>query len=62
MTALQRAGFVVTPVRGSHHQLRRPDGRVTTVPVHAGDVIGNSLMKTVLKQCEMSVDEINGLL
>jgi predicted RNA binding protein YcfA (HicA-like mRNA interferase family) len=34
--ALERAGFVITRVKGSHHRLRHPDGRSTTVPVHAG--------------------------
>jgi predicted RNA binding protein YcfA (HicA-like mRNA interferase family) len=62
LRALERAGFVVIRVRGSHHQMKHPDGRVTTVPVHAGEVIGNSLMKAILKQCEMSIDQINELL
>ena len=60
--ALQRVGFIVMRVRGSHHQLRHPDGRVTTVPVHAGETIGNNMMKAILKQCEMTVEELNELL
>ena len=31
---LQNIGFVVVRVNGSHHRLKHPDGRVTTVPVH----------------------------
>ena len=36
--ALQRAGFVVVRVSGSHHRLVHRDdpGRATTVPVHGG--------------------------
>jgi predicted RNA binding protein YcfA (HicA-like mRNA interferase family) len=34
--ALERAGFVITRVKGSHHRLKHPDGRSTTVPVHGG--------------------------
>jgi len=37
IAALGRAGFVVLRVKGSPHFLRHPDGRVTVVPVHAGD-------------------------
>lgn len=32
--ALEKAGFKVVRVRGSHHVLRHPDGRGTSVPVH----------------------------
>ena len=41
--ALERAGFAVARVRGSHHFLRHPDGRTTVVPVHAGETIGRGL-------------------
>jgi predicted RNA binding protein YcfA (HicA-like mRNA interferase family) len=34
--ALERAGFKVARVAGSHHIMRHPDGRGTTVPVHPG--------------------------
>jgi predicted RNA binding protein YcfA (HicA-like mRNA interferase family) len=37
---LEKAGFKVARVTGSHHIMRRPDGRGTTVPVHAGRDIG----------------------
>ncbi len=33
--ALQKAGFFVIRVKGSHHFMRHPDGRTTVVPVHA---------------------------
>jgi predicted RNA binding protein YcfA (HicA-like mRNA interferase family) len=32
--ALERAGFKVARVAGSHHIMRHPAGRGTTVPVH----------------------------
>ena len=34
---LQRLGFREVRQRGSHKQFRHTDGRVTTVPVHAGE-------------------------
>lgn len=40
IAALERVGFQVVRVKGSHHFLRHPDGQVTVVPVHAGEVIG----------------------
>jgi predicted RNA binding protein YcfA (HicA-like mRNA interferase family) len=32
--ALEKAGFKLARVTGSHHIMRHPDGRGTTVPVH----------------------------
>lgn len=43
IAALQRVGFDVARVKGSHHFLRHSDGRVTVVPVHAGEIIGPGL-------------------
>ena len=38
--ALERAGFVLTHVRGSHHYLRRPnEGRIVPVPVHGNRML-----------------------
>lgn len=34
--ALEKAGFIVARINGSHYIMRHPDGRRTTVPVHAG--------------------------
>ncbi|HUY50307.1 MAG TPA: type II toxin-antitoxin system HicA family toxin [Streptosporangiaceae bacterium] len=33
--ALERAGFTVTRVSGSHHVMRHPDGRTVIVPTEA---------------------------
>jgi predicted RNA binding protein YcfA (HicA-like mRNA interferase family) len=60
--ALERAGFVVIRVKGSHHILRHPDGRTTVVPVHSGEVIGPGLTREILKQCEMAAEELERLL
>jgi predicted RNA binding protein YcfA (HicA-like mRNA interferase family) len=37
IAALQRNGFEMGRVKDSHHLLRHSDGRVTVVPVHAGE-------------------------
>lgn len=61
--ALERAGFVVIrKSKGSHWQLSHEDGRHTTVPVHKGGDIGPGLLRKILRDVEMSVDELNALL
>jgi len=58
IASLQQAGFEVVRTRGSHHFLRHPDGRSTVVPVHAGETIGPGLLSKVLRDCELSRDDL----
>ncbi len=60
--ALERAGFRVVHVRGSHHVLRHADGRRTVIPVHAGETIGVGLLNAILRQTRISVDRLRELL
>jgi len=62
ITALRRAGFEVIRVKGSHHFLRHSDGRCTVVPVHRGETIGPGLMSKILRDCEMTGEELLELL
>jgi predicted RNA binding protein YcfA (HicA-like mRNA interferase family) len=57
LTALQRAGFVVVRIKGSHHFLRHGDGRATVVPLHAGETIGPGLFGKILRDVEMTREE-----
>jgi predicted RNA binding protein YcfA (HicA-like mRNA interferase family) len=56
--ALERIGFEVSRTRGSHLFLKHPDGRVTTVPVHSGETIGPGLLRSILRDIELSVEEL----
>ncbi|HOU12417.1 MAG TPA: type II toxin-antitoxin system HicA family toxin [Anaerolineae bacterium] len=60
--ALQKAGFQVTRQRGSHVRLCHPDGRIVTVPVHAGQDVGRGLLRKILRDAELSVEELLRLL
>jgi predicted RNA binding protein YcfA (HicA-like mRNA interferase family) len=57
ISALKHAGFAVARIKGSHHFLKHPDGRCTVVPVHAGEIIGTGLMKTILDDAEMTIEQ-----
>jgi len=56
---LQHQGFEVVRVRGSHHVLLHPDGRRTVVPVHAGETLGPGLLLKILKDAELSKDDLS---
>ena len=62
IAALNRAGFKVTRIKGSHHFLQHLDGRCTVVPVHPGETIGPGLMSKILRDCEMTKDKLISLL
>jgi len=58
ITLLLSIGFEVVRINGSHHRLRHPDGRVTTVPVHAGREIPKGLLRKIIREdLKMEVEE-----
>ena len=55
--ALRKAGFVMVRQKGSHTVWKHPDGRATVVPVHPGEPIGRGLLRKIIADTELSVDE-----
>ena len=51
--ALQRLGFDIVRIKGSHRYLRHKDGRATVVPVHSGETIGRGLLAKILRDVEI---------
>jgi predicted RNA binding protein YcfA (HicA-like mRNA interferase family) len=62
IAALERVGFRVLRVKGSHHFLRHEDGRSTVVPVHSGETIGPGLLHRILRDCQLTADQLGKLL
>ena len=62
LRALQRAGFVVVRIRGSHHFVRHPDGRATVVAVHTGENVGPGLLAKMLRDAGVTREELAGWL
>ncbi len=60
--ALRKIGFEVIRIKGSHHFLRHVDGRCTVIPVHRGETIGHGLLSKLLRDCEISKDDLIELL
>lgn len=55
---LQTLGFIVIRINGSHHRLKHPDGRVTTVPVHKNEDLPKGLLRKIIREdLEMEPDE-----
>jgi predicted RNA binding protein YcfA (HicA-like mRNA interferase family) len=60
--ALERAGFKVARVAGSHHVMRHPDGRGTTVPVHAGKDVAKGTLRNILADTRLTIEDLQRLL
>jgi predicted RNA binding protein YcfA (HicA-like mRNA interferase family) len=55
--ALERLGFVEVRQRGAHRQFRHPDGRGTTVPFHSGRDIAPPLLRQIIKDIRVTLEE-----
>ncbi len=58
ISALEALGFGVVRIRGSHHFLKHSDGRSTVVPVHSGETIGRGLMAKILRDTEVTREQL----
>ncbi len=56
--ALRKLGFEVIRTKGSHHFLQYQDGRCTVVPLHRSETIGRGLLAQILRDCEITKNEL----
>jgi predicted RNA binding protein YcfA (HicA-like mRNA interferase family) len=54
---LLRLGFQAIRQKGSHRFYRHPDGRYTTIPHHPGEDLSRPLIRTILREIELDIDE-----
>ena len=55
---LQKLGFVVDRINGSHHRMRHADGRVTSIPLHGNkDLPKGLLYKIIREDLKMDIQE-----
>ena len=62
--ALERAGFVVKRINGSHHILVHPSDKTrrTIVPVHGRSSLKQGTLRGILRQAKLTEDELRALL
>ncbi|MBU1670116.1 MAG: type II toxin-antitoxin system HicA family toxin [Actinobacteria bacterium] len=56
---LRKLGFASVRQKGSHVFYRHPDGRTTTLPSHPGRDLARPLLREVLREIELSVEQFN---
>ncbi|WP_131764748.1 type II toxin-antitoxin system HicA family toxin [Candidatus Protofrankia californiensis] len=54
---LEKLGFEVVRVKGSHHMMRSSEGRFTVVPVHPGRDIPVGTLRRIIRDAGLSITE-----
>jgi predicted RNA binding protein YcfA (HicA-like mRNA interferase family) len=62
INALEKIGFNLVRQKGSHVQMEHENGRLVTIPVHAGKTIGKGLLRKILRDAELTREEFIALL
>ena len=52
-------GFTKTRQKGSHAFFKHKDGRMTTVPFHISKDLARPLIRVILNEINVSIDEYN---
>ena len=55
---LEKLGFKLVRMKGSHVRLKADDGRVTTIPVHGNKEIPRGLLRKIIREdLQMELDD-----
>jgi predicted RNA binding protein YcfA (HicA-like mRNA interferase family) len=62
IAALQKIGFSVVRQKGSHVRMKHEDNRVVSIPVHARKTIGKGLHLKILRDADLTKEDLINLL
>lgn len=60
--AIERAGFFLSRQSGSHKIYKNKEGKRVTVAYHAGKIIHPKVLKSILRDADMTVNRFKELL
>ncbi|MGD1922248.1 MAG: type II toxin-antitoxin system HicA family toxin [Pleurocapsa sp.] len=60
--ALSQIGFEIVRQKGSHVRMKHADGRVVTIPVHGNKNLGKGLLRKILRDAELTVEQYQEIL
>ena len=55
---LEKKGFYFSRQSGSHAIYKNKSGRRTTVPIHSGKIIGKGLLSQIMKDTDISIEDL----
>ena len=59
---LEKKGFVLVRQSGSHRIYRNEKGKRVTVPYHSGKILHPKLLKSILSDAEIDIEEFRNML
>lgn len=59
--ALERAGFFLARQSGSHKIYKNQKGKRATVPYHSGKILHPKVLKSILRDADLTPDEFRDL-
>jgi len=62
IAALGKVGFSLARQSGSHMIYKNPAGKRVTVPFHAAEVLHPKVLKSILRDADLSIEELQELL
>jgi predicted RNA binding protein YcfA (HicA-like mRNA interferase family) len=60
--ALERIGFFFSRQSGSHKIYKNKEGKRATVPYHSGKILHPKVLKSILNDADLTVEEFKELL
>ncbi len=60
--ALIKIGFEAVRQKGSHVRMKHEDNRVVTIPIHNNKSLGKGLLRKILRDADLTVDEFQELI
>lgn len=62
IAALEKAGFYKMRQKGSHVRMKHEDNRIVSIPCHSGKTIGKGLLVKIIRDADLTKDELIELL
>ena len=60
---LEKLGFGVVRINGSHHRMKHNDGRVITIPIHRNEDLPKGLMRKIIREdLKLELDQFEDLI
>lgn len=62
IAVIEKMGFSFSRQSGSHKIYKNENGQRITIPFHSGKILHPKLLKSILRDAEISVERLNELL
>jgi predicted RNA binding protein YcfA (HicA-like mRNA interferase family) len=59
---LEKAGFLLNRQSGSHKIYKNNSGKRVTVPYHSGDTLHPKILKSIIKDAGLTIEDLKRLL